>query len=287
MKKYFTIIVIVMFCHHMFAQTYFEGRMIANVKTKYESNVEFIINTAKKNIDENKDIDAASKGMAKMMIKPIVKNMLKKMDKEKYVTSFPDGEYIQYTEVQGEKNRLLSYVPDLGRVFIQDCEKGDFIIAYPKLKIAYKYAIPTSKEVKTNYTKTSNTKEEEVFMIDGFRCTNNYTLFEYEKVGGEMEDTVTVNGTLYVKMPALGYRLADYNILKLYEVSNEYYSQTIDVKKMESHSINDQNFVIPSDFKMIPSVDKLVKIIQKAIKNGELSIPFDGTMPDIIWDVAN
>ena len=125
-------------------------------------------------------------------------------------------------------------------------------------------------------------------LIDGYRCIPNYSLVAYDSVGGDMIDTMTVDGVLMIKLPTPGWRVAEHNnLLKSQEMSNEYYTYQIDILLMKEAEINPANFMLPSDYKTFQKADQMIKQIMAAVKKGPLATPSDvNQLPDVIWDVV-
>lgn len=269
---------------------YFTGNIIEKDVWHYETNLDIIVENIKKNADENPNIDAGTKAMVKMMAKTIAKNQLKIQEQQQYLTAFPEGEYLTIMKVDPVNNRSIAFTPALGRIFIKDGNIGRFVIAYPALKIALDITEPQNYQneaIKESAKYTPAKDESEVQIIDGLRCTPNYNWLPYDSVGGELVDTVTMDGVLMVKIPAPGMRLADYNMLKTQGMSNEYYSYQVDIMLMKEAFVNPANFVLPGDYKTFQKADQIIKQVMAAVKKDKLAIPYDVyQLPDVIWDVV-
>lgn len=288
MKKLILFVAALFTAASLSAQKPFTGNMIEKDMYHYEDNFDVIVEQAKKHIDDDKSIDAATKAMAKMMIKPIVKNYLKKLDDQKYLTSFPEGEFLTLMKVDPAGNRSIAFTPDLGRIFLKDGNTGRLIIAYPNLKIALDVTDPTYQNNSIQETcRPTPVNEAEVEIVDGYRCIPNYALVAYDSVGGDLIDTMTVNGVLMVKLPMAGWCFADWSGLKKQQnISNEYYTSEISIPLLQEAEVNPANFVFPEGYKIFTEVDKITKELMKAVKKGNLATPYGlDQIPDVIWDI--
>jgi len=256
----------------------------------FEDNLDVLVDRVKTSLENNPNLDAAQKGMAKMLAKPIVKNTLKQLETQKYITSLPEGEWTQIQKWDGVNNRIANFVPELGRIAISDGETGTFIVAFPNLKMALKVVDPASKteQWRMSCSLQPATENDEIEEINGFQCIANYGLAPYDE-NSEEEDVeiIEVIGKKWTKVPAPGYRLAEYGVIVQYSSSTEFFSQETNlVNYRVEPKITDVNFEIPADYKIVDKVDDLVKPLKKAIKANTLAIPFDAEfLPENIWDV--
>ncbi len=289
MKKILLIALFFVFCSALQAQT-FEGVIKRYDTYKYEQNQDLIIEMAKKNIDENKEIDAASKALAKSFVKTIVKNALEKMDVQKYISSFPDGKYTNYQWIIGAENKCVNFCPELGRIIIRFPGEGKDYVIFPKLGVGCAIEYTANTSIKDAYTQNHLVKTTEIKKINGMDCIPAYQCFKYEDVGGEMVDTVTYNGMLCVTIPFDGYVHADYQFLAIsQEVSNEYYFNKCEVLSMLNTKVDARNFSFSEDDYKIIDSKKLFKQIKKIVDNGEINqiaIPYSGDAPALIWDAV-
>ncbi len=291
MKKLFLLVMAVAMAGSMFAQ-HFVGQTKTQVSFKYEDQFDVMVETYKKGVNESPVGDPVAKGMALMMAKPIIKGMLKRLETEKYLTSFPDGDYTNIAWIDAANNRYAYFCPELGRLLFVDCAKGVQYIAFPKIGVAAKYTFAPQQAYQVLYTKAAvRNSSENVTEINGIPCLPAITLLKYADVGGEMVDTVTYNGELCVMMPAAGFVHNEYQsfVIQQDEAKETHTSHT-EVVALNEVAVDDSNFVFPeSDYKMLDGA-KLAKEIKKRIKKGtvgELTIPFDGDhVGKTIWDVA-
>ncbi len=291
MKKLMMLVMVFTMATTMFAQQ-FVGQITQKVNYKYEDQMDVMVERVKKSIDENPTIDAASKGMAKMMAKPIVKSALKRVETEKYLTSFPDGDYTYYSWIDAANNRYAYFCPELGRLLFVDCAQGLQYIAFPKLGMAAKYTFEPQTLYQNMYTKNIlRNPAEDVTEINGIQCLPAVTLFKYADVGGEMVDTITYNGELYVMMPAPGFVHNEYqSVVIQQDAAVETHTSHTEVVEMVDVAIDASNYVFPeSEYKMVDGA-KLAKEIKKRIKKGtmsELAIPYSGNcIGKTIWEVS-
>lgn len=289
MKKFLCICLAIGFGLCVFAQqNQFEGNEFSKHSLKYEENFDIVLENAKKAIDANDQIAAADKALYKMFLKPMVKATLERMDLEKYLTDLPDGNYTVYGKIKG--NSCIAFCPELGRVIVRFPSEGYDYIIFPKLQLGCKIEYTPTKQIEEIYSPihVMDTKGK-VVQINGIPCIPNYTLIEYEKVGGELVDTLTYNGVLYVMLPVPGYVHAEYQKMGIQTTtSNEYVTRSDEILKLEPQTVNNANFTIPEKYEIVDN-KKFVKKVKKIIKDdpAALSIPFNGTLPDIIWDCVN
>lgn len=293
MKKIFTFLSVLFVAFSLNAQSLFEGYWIEKDYYKWEDNTDVVIEKYKANIDANKDLQPSQKAMAKSMAGAIVKNALKRYDMLKYVELYPNGDFTTIVFFQGDNNRKMAAIPELGRVLVQDGNTGELIIAFPKLKIAYRdnkinwqnngiKEICTKSDIKFN--------EDEIVMMDGYRCVANFAGVEADKYEGDISKAKTMvkDGKTYVLVPAPGFILADYNkIYKQVEISNEFVTQEIKMTKFQHKKISDANFTPDlSGYKIFKDSSKMFKAVKKAADNGTLAFPMDeNNIPDNIWDL--
>ncbi len=291
MKKLLLVVMACTMAMSMFAQQ-FVGQTKTQVSYKYEDQMDVMIETYKKGIDESPGGDPVAKGMAKMMAKPIIKGILKRLETEKYLTSFPDGDYTNLAWIDAANNRYAYFCPELGRLLFVDCAQGVQYIAFPKIGVAAKYTFAPQQTYQAVYTKTIiRNAPDEVTEINGIPCLPGVTLLKYADVGGEMVDTITYNGELCVMMPASCFVHNEYQsfVIQQDEAKETHTSHT-EVVALNELGVDASNFVFPeSDYKMVEGA-KLAKEIKKRIKKGtvgELTIPFDGEhVGKTIWEVA-
>lgn len=274
----------------MFAQDPFVGYANQTMNMHYEDNQDVLVERVKTSLENNPQLDPAQKGMAMMLAKPIVKNTLKQLEVQQYLTSLPEGEWFLYQRWDGVNNRIANFVPKLGRIMVWDGNSGTLIIAYPNLKMALKV---TEEAYKTNQfamsaAYTPRIEGVEIEEINGFEAVPNYGLMPYDENSevGEGE-VIEQNGQKWIKVPAPGYKLADYGILVQQTVSTEFYSQETNLKAFGKEPVAEVNFELPAGYKVVNKADALVKNLKKAIKAGTLPIAYEAEkLPANIWDVA-
>lgn len=290
MKKFFLFGALAVISLCMSAQQIFVGQTNVRVNMHYEDNLDVLVDRVKTTLENNPSLDAAQKGMAKMLAKPIVKNTLKQQETQKYITSLPEGEWTQIQKWDGVKNRIVNFVPELGRIAITDGETGLFIVAYPKLKLALKVVDPSWKteQWRMSCSLPPATENDEIEEINGFQSIANYALAPYDETNDDPDvEIIEVIGKKWTKVPASGYRLAEYGVTVQLATSNEFFTQETNLVayRLETE-ISDVNFEIPADYKIVSTADELVKPLKKAIKANALAIPLDSQfLPENIWDI--
>lgn len=290
MKKLLSLAIVLLFCYGLNAQV-FEGTYKGKYSFKYETDQDKMVEQFKANVDKNPEIPAASKAMAKMMAKTLVKNYVTRQETEQHITSFPDGKFTLYLWIDGKNNRLVSFCPELGRVMVRFPGEGKDYIMYPKLGIGCKVEYAANESIKEMFTVNhfvDPTKDAK--KINGITCIPAYNLFKYEDVGGEMVDTVTYKGVLWVKFPVDGYAHADYQLFCIQRnLSNEFLTSTENILKMTEVQIDGKNFVIPENINIMDT-KKFVKQVKKIVDGGEvnekMAISYDGDVPAVVWDIV-
>lgn len=290
MKKISLFFISMCLCLGINAQV-FEGTYKDCFSVKWAVNEDEIVAKYKASVDDNPEIPAASKAMAKMMAKPLVKNMMGKMEIERYISQYPDGKYNCYMWVDATNNRSVAFCPELGRIIVRNPSEGKDRIIFPKLGIGCEYEYPASETaIKDVFTTTHiQDPKENSKVINGVNCVPGISVFSYEQVGGELVDTITYKGVLCVKIPANGYVHADYQMLPIQRTTeNAFLSVTENIRNMKDAKIDTKNFVLPEDIDF-KDYKKLAKEIKKIVNDGEtnekLAIPYDGEIPALVWDI--
>lgn len=288
MKKILITILLLPFFVNAFSQEHFCGNLKCDLTMAYEDNMDIVIETVKSTVDTMKKVDALTKAIVKAAVKGNVKRQFKFQDQMKYINSYPTGTYSLYWKLDGQNNRQSTFCPELGRILIQDANEGVITVVYPKIKMALKLVDPIYKNeyFKTITKKTGRHSTDPLVVIDGMDCISNYALFEYEKIGGELIDTVTIDKVLYVKIPMNGYKFAEYNSLDKYvDTSNEYLTQNMNVTAMTVTGLDEDNFEFPSDYTVFTSIKPFLKKFFKIKKKQDISIPYNGDFPENFWDI--
>lgn len=288
MKRIIFSCFIVLFGFNVVAQEYFVGDMVSKTETQTQTDIDAIVAAARQKIDENPSLDAMTAAMAKSMVKGVVINNLKQQELLQYVLTLPNGTYTQVIKYDGKNNRTVSFCPELGRIIVRDYNKGLIFVAFPKLKLACQEVeyMHRSKETQLMALK-GQLPDLTPEMVNGESCVPYYTYTEYEKVGGEKTDTITINNVLYKRGEHYGWAFANYPLMP-YDVTitSEYGSSKIQTLQMTEKEIDAANFVLPQDYKVSDSLAKFAKKIAAAMKKTDSSIPFDGNIPDNLWTLA-
>lgn len=288
MKKLFLGAAFALISLAMMAQQTFSGTTVLKTNMHYEENFDVMVENFKATVDKDTTLDAKTKGMAKGMAKAIVKNALKQLELQKYITSLPEGEYTTLNYWDGPKNRIAAFTPEIGRVMIWDGNEGTLIVAYPNLKTALKVTDPAYKtnqfRISTNYRETD--PKAEVTEINGFRAVPNFGVVPKATVPNDKSDVIVIDEIEYVKVPAPGFILENYNILVQQNVTTDYYTQEQNLIAFNKAAVADANYQLPADYKVVNTADALVKSLQKAIKANKLAFPYDVTQtPEVIWSI--
>ena len=290
MKKLFLLMAGALLSMGLFAQDPFVGFTKQTMAMHYEDNMDVLVDRVKTSIENNPNIDAASKGMAKMLAKPIVKNQLKQLEMMKYISSLPEGEWTIWQRWDGVNNRIVNFVPQLGRIVSWDGNSGTITVAYPNLKIGIKMVDEAYKTEQFKYSCVYTPLPEgvEIEEINGFEAVPNYGLAPYDENSDvEESEIIEVYGQKYIKIPAPGYKLVEYGMMVQHTMNTEFYSQETNMLSWGLEPILDSDFEIPADFKLMKTTDEMIKQLKKPIKAGTLAIPFDKErLPESIWDVA-
>lgn len=291
MKKLLSLAIALLFCLGLSAQV-FEGTYKDFFNNKWESNQDQIVENFKKNVDNNHDIPAASKAMAKMMAKTLVKNYLAQFEVSKYTTMYPDGKYTCYMWVDGPNNRVAAFCPELGRVVVRFPSEGKDYVIFPKLGIGCEMPYAANNSIKDLFT-TNHIQDpkKDAKQINGVNCIPAFALFSYENVGGEMKDTITYNGVLCVKMEADGYVHADYQMLPIQRnVANEFVTTSENIRNFTATKVDPKNFDIPKDGIKFVDSKKLIKEVKGIVDDGEvgekMAISYEGEVPAVVWDIV-
>lgn len=288
MKKLFLGVAFALISFTLMAQQPFVGTTILKTNMHYEENFDVMVENFKATVDKDTVMDAKTKGLAKSMAKAIVKNTLKQIELQKYITSLPEGEYTTLNYWDGPKNRIAAFTPEIGRIMIWDGNEGTLIVAYPNLKTALKVTDPGFKtnqfRVSANYRDAD--PNAQVTEINGFRAVPNFGVVPKATLPNDKSEVIVIDEIEYVKVPAPGLILENYNILVQQNVTTDYYTQEQNLIAFNKATVADANYQLPADYKVVSTADALVKSLQKAIKANKLAFPYDVTQtPEVIWSI--
>lgn len=292
MKKVLFIFTLVVFCSFSaFSQEAFNGIVKINHQFQMEMDIDIIVKNMKENIDNNKQLNVTEKAAAKMFAKPLVKNMLKKYEQTQYTISYPNGEFITYTLVDSKNNRSIEFIPSLGRIDIRNTNSPAFITVFPKLKLAFSHA----KSQLPTFEKTPQLPFQKIEEINGFKAVDEYVLMEKDKIAGDADyETMTRDGIEYYAIPTGNKVLADYQgiaVLANQNVGNEMVELTggIELLELIETSIDERNFQIPADIKILDGISKPQNLskFNKKVKAAldELPVQVGDKLPDVLWDL--
>lgn len=271
------------------AQEYFCGANVVRNTMHYLDDTDMLIEQVKNNALSNPALTPQQRAVAITQAPKTVADYKKQQERQRYVYGMPEGENIGVTYADGANNRTIGFMPKLGRLVMTNGDTGEMFIAFPRIKAAIRWlndANVKAVDFRKILLHTPAVDESEVEIRNGFRCVPNSALVDYDKVGGEMIDTVTYEGKLCVKVPAPGYVFAEYNkLLCEQQMSTESYESEHQVLRLESFAVDPQSFVLLDGYKMYTNVDKLIDAVIKAEKKGQLAIPFDenAPLPESMW----
>lgn len=290
MKHGLFFLVALMLTVSAFGQNDFSGNTKIKLSMKLEFDQAKVVSMIIKNTDEkvkNKQMDAKTAAMVKAFAKPAAKLALKNVESQMYTTLYPDGDYTAYFYVDSKNNRTLVYCPELGRVVMIDKNTGTQVVCFPKYKIGW--LLKDNETIKNSnpcaeFVATPRTPGMKIEKVNGFDCTEGYTYFKYDEVGGEMTDTVTKDGVLMVKFPS-GYMMhADYqNLMVEGQTTNEVMTLSKSLLEMTSGNVDAANFVVPEGYSWCKNAADLGKKLKKLMQKESPAIPLNGSLPLVIW----
>ena len=264
------------------AQEYFVGDIVDNVECHMHINADSIIEIEL----AKEDFSPAEMKLARAMAKPFVSKMMKELEMNLYISYFPEGLFTQVTKFDGENNRSISFCPKLGRIIVNDYDKGLLFVAFPKLNLACQEIDSThcTKNVQLRARKIEN-PDIKPELVDGIPCVPLYGYEEYEEREDAPKDTVTVNGVLCVK-EKLGWAYADYPFMGYKTEVNSIYGSLKRTSILTPKAIDKNNFILPQNYQVFDDLKKFSKKVATALKKQDPAIEWDETIPENLWSIV-
>ena len=296
MKRNFIALCLLVLTSAMFAQGGFGYVGKRTYKNNQDMNV--AIEQVKAQISQSQGGGALAKSVAKNVATNIVKKQFKQMEENKYAFGYPDGEYTEYCYFDKDNNRSVGFVPELGRVNINDWKSGQATIAFPNLKLALTYNFSPEAvrqqgqmDIADLFTTKPLLEGQEVEEIDGFMGAENVAYHPEKPLadGETAEKVLVVNGKRYEAIPLPGHLLMKndkeyyYGIYIDGEQNTPYCSISAKMIEFKPCEINEVNFKLPDDYKVVKDVKSLNKILLKDVKRGNHVMQDPGKLPAVIW----
>lgn len=202
-----------------------------------------------------------------------------------------DKKYTEIVRLDSKHNRRITLCPELGRIVIEDGTRDLLYCAFPKIKKAF--MLPPGNGFKTRRCQVWGIKVQKPLLetedIDGTLCIPYYQYREYIYTGGVMDDTITINNTLYTKGEQFGWAYANYPF-----IAYEMYLTTPDaITKSQTpilveREIDEANFELPQDYEVLTTDPyAFCKDIMAIMKRKDLSISVDiNNLPDNLWSLV-
>lgn len=208
------------------------------------------------------------------------------------IHSFPDeNKYTTITRLDSKHNRRITLCPELGRIVIEDGTKDFLYCAFPKAKLAYLY--PANHGYNTRRNQNWGIKVPKPLFetedIDGTLCVPYYQYREYVYTGGVMDDTITINNTLFTKGEQFGWAYANYPLIA-YEayITTPNAITKSQIPILVERDIDETNFELPQDYEVLTTDPQVFcKKIAAIMKKRDLSISVDiNNLPDNLWSLV-
>lgn len=269
-------------------------------KRTYKNNqdVNVAIEKVKAQISQYQGAGALAKSMAKKIATNRVKKDFKQIEENKYAFGYPDGEYSEYVYFDTDNNRSVGFIPQLGRVNINDWKNGQATIAFPNLKIALSYAFNPEaarqqgqSDIADMFMSKPLLKGQEVEEVDGFMGAENVAYHPDKPLadGETAAKEVVVDGKRYEAIPLPGHLLMK-NDKEYYhgiyidgETNTPYFSMTAQMIEFKPCEADEANFILPADYKVVKDVKSLNKLLLKEVKLGNHVMQDPGKLPTMIW----
>lgn len=265
-----------------------------NVKNNedMETGIATVKQAAEKAIQQQRIINPLTKALVRKIAVSTYKKTFKRMQEERYITSYPDGDYTVFGKYDVSNDRVVFFAPHVGRIIIQDYRNRTQIIAFPQLKIYLETDIDknTPSGVANFVRKVPVPEGVEFTDLNGFRVMEN---FAAAPVTAESlpENIVVYNGQKVERFPIAGQML-------MVTPDDKYFYPAIYVETSESTGVQDltkhttqweegnidpQNFVLPEGYTKAKDIKKLNKQVQKVLEDNQLGIEIPQTHPDNFW----
>lgn len=257
-----------------------------------ETGLATVKQAAEKAIKQQHIINPLTKALVRKTTTSIYKKTFKRMQEERYITSYPDGDYTVFGKYDVSNDRVVFFAPHVGRIIIQDYRNRNQIIAFPQLKIYIETDIDKKAPSAVAAFVATKPVPEGVEFIDlnGFRAMENFVA---APVTAESlpENIVVYQGQKVEKFPVAGQML-------MVTPDDKFFYPSIYVEASESTGVQDlskrttqweegnidpQNFVLPEGYTKAKDIKKLNKQVQKALEDNQLGIEIPQTHPDNFW----
>ena len=279
---------------------YAQGKFGYVGKRTYKNNqdVNVVIEKVKAQISQDKSGGALANALAKKIATNIVKKQFKQMEENKYALGYPDGEYTEYCYFDTDNNRSVGFLPELGRVIINDWKNGQATIAFPNLKLALSYAFNPEAlrqqgqiDIADMFTAKPLLEGQEVEEVDGFMGAENVAYHPDKPLadGETAAKEIVVDGKRYEAIPMPGHLLMK-NDKEYYhgiyidgETNTPYFSMSAQMIEFKPCEVDDANFKLPEDYKVVKDIKSLNKILLKEVKQNKHVMQDPGKLPAMLW----
>jgi len=269
-------------------------------KRTYKNNqdVNIAIEKVKAQISQVQNAGALAKSVAKKAATNAVKKQFKQMAENQYAFGFPDGEYTEYAYFDTDNNRSVAFIPELGRVVINDWKNGQASIAFPNLKLALSYSFNPEilrqqgqMDLADMFTAKPLLQGQEVEEIDGFMGAENVAYHPDKPLadGETAAKEIVVDGKRYEAIPLPGHLLMK-NEKEFYhgiyldgETNTPYFSMTAQLLEFKPCDVDEANFTLPEGYKVVNDLKSLNKLLLKDVKQGNHVMQDPGKLPALFW----
>ena len=277
-----------------------QGKYGSMDKRTYKNNqdVNVAIEKVKAQIMEIQDAGALAKSLAKKIATNKVKKQFKQMAENQYAFGFPDGEYTEYGYFDTDNNRSVGFIPQLGRIVINDWKNGQATIAFPNLKLALSYSFNPETmrqqgqfDIADMFTSKPLLDGQEVEEIDGFMGAENVAYHKDKPLadGETAEKEIVVDGKRYEAILLPGHLLMKnekefyYGIYIDGETNTPYLSMSVQLLEFKPCEVDEANFQLPEGYKVVKDVKSLNKLLLKEVKQNKHVMLDPGELPAIFW----
>ena len=294
MKKLVLVISFAVLSFGAVAQSY---KSITKGTYKNNEDIEIAKERVKADIDKNTKLSGFQRSIAKKMAGTIVKRAFKEAAENRYVLGYTDGEQTLMGYYDVTNNRSIVFVPQMGRIVIQDWKNGLSIVAFPKLKVActIKFdpesaAIKQSGQLDTKSLYGTKTIPEgiELTEVNGWPAIENIVYLEIEE-GKTPQRTMVIDGKTMEVFPMPGHLLRK-NDTEYFpgvyvdgEQNTPVLSVTAELVEFEECPVNEANFKVPDDYQMEKDLKAINKKYIKDFQENKQVMPVPDKMPEILW----
>ena len=295
MKRKCNLLIAFLFCvNYTFAQS--KGvEFVSLISYHTNVDVEAKVEENRSKIDKSGKGSALSRVVAKSNSTKNIRKQHKKEENKRLLDGLHDGESRQYVKLDVDNNRTAAFSPQHGRVIMKDWKNGKQIVAYPKLKMAINYTLNVSVAKQAGerdvfeYLETDSIPEGvEVEYINGFKAMQDFAYRDVEP-GTEPEKTLIIKGKLKEIFPMPGYLLVKneqehYRGIYVEGINNnDRETMEATLEMFEETTINNSNFVLPKDYKILTTQKEIDKKLTPLLQKGKQVMDDPGEMPDVFW----